>query len=146
MVFSETALQMADVLMSALQPWIVVTVAGVCGEAFGQGFQLPFQAAPFQFQIRQARFPLLECLLKNFLQALSILAHLRDLLHDHLLHPTSWDGLRRAMIPASLQSVGADVIAIALAALARISWSHGASARPAMQKPFENRPGAVSFG
>src|SRR5207247_8711163 len=110
---------MADVLISALRPWIVVTVAAVWGEAVGQGFQLPFRAAPFQFQIRQARFSLLGCLLKSFLQAFRILTHLRDLFHDDLLHPTGRDRLRRPMIPASLQSVGADVLAITLARLAR---------------------------
>ena len=54
MVFSETALQMADVLVNAFQPKVVVPFTGLWWETFGQGFQLPCQAAAFRFQIRQA--------------------------------------------------------------------------------------------
>src|SRR5262249_32681680 len=74
----------------------------------------------------------------NLLEALGVLAHLRDLLDDDPLHWRCRNGLRRAMFPASLLRVGADVVAIALAGFARVCRGHRAAARPAVQKSLQD--------
>src|SRR5713226_6690979 len=145
-VFREAALQMADVLLNGLQPWMVLPIASLGWEIFSEDLQLPLQAAPFRFQICQAHSSLLGCLHENLLEALGVLAHFRDLLDHDPLHGTGWDGLRGAMFPTSLLSVGADVIAVALATLARIRRAHGTAARPAIQKAFQDRSRPVPLG
>src|SRR5262249_26073829 len=133
-VFREAALQMADVFLNRLQPWMVVPVASLGCEAFREDLQLPLQAAPLRFKVRQARSFLLGCLQENLLETIGILAHLRDLLQHDPFHRSCRNGLRRAMFPPSLLRIGADVIAIALAALARVRRAHGTAARPTVQE------------
>ncbi len=144
LILGQAALQVADVFPDGLEPRLVPLIARVCwGKAFRHDFQLPLQAASIRFESRQANMSLLGCFGQNLLEALRILAHLRELLHHDRFHQTSRDGLRRATVVAPLLSYRAYVIAIALAALGRVSGCHGRAARPAVKQPFQNRPRAV---